>query len=479
MDWFKEGKIKPIHPVTVFDSSQVIEAFRYMQKGTHMGKILIRMPEDASNMTVSPPKPKIRLSPEASYLLVGGLGGIGQAISNFLVEKGARHLTFLSRSAGQSEEHTRFSKELQAQGCQSILVQGSVTDIKDVQKAVQSCGKPIAGVIQLSMVLKVRVTSTSQFVREKLTLKKDQSFSKMSLEEWNTAVGPKVAGTWNLHTVLEHSSLDFFVVFGSVSGTCGNPGQANYAAANSFLDAFVQYRRNKGLPASVLSLGFVGDVGIVSQDQKLLNRADATAVQFVREKDIMDALELVISDSSVATRKITKTDEKYLSQSNSLVIGLALTKPVSGLTTVPFWGNDRRFLSYENYELPSSETKIESDETDLREFMGQISKDPDLLKQDATETKILQELGKVIVPHTASGQQGQMSDEEISGVAIDSLMSIEIKNWARRKLTIDIALTEISKAATIGGLAKLTLEKLRLKYAPQQEGGEKPSGGSL
>lgn len=169
MDWFKEGKIKPIRPVTVFESNQVVEAFRYMQKGVHMGKILIKMPEDTSNMAVAAPKPKISLSPEASYLLVGGLGGIGQAISNFLVEKGARHLTFLSRSAGQSEEHARFSKELQAQGCQSTLIQGSVTNIEDVRRATQSSGKHIAGVIQLSMVLKVRAASTSQFVREKLT----------------------------------------------------------------------------------------------------------------------------------------------------------------------------------------------------------------------------------------------------------------------------------------------------------------------
>lgn len=301
----------------------------------------------------------------------------------------------------------------------------------------------------------------------------------MTLEDWNAAIGPKVTGTWNLHTVLEHSSLDFFVVFGSVSGTCGNTGQANYAAANSFLDAFVQYRRTKGLPASVLNLAFVGDVGIVSQDQKLLNRADAAGTRLVRETDIMDALELVISNSSVAMRR-SESGAKFLSQPDALAIGLALTKPLSDSASIPFWGsNDRRFLSYENYEQPSSETEIESDEADLREFMGQVSKDPILLENNATEIKILQELGKMIVPHTACGHQGQMTDEEVSGVAIDSLLSIEIRNWARRKLAIDIALTEISRAATIGGLAKLTVEKLKLKYSPQKEDGTKSGGESL
>lgn len=308
---------------------------------------------------------------------------------------------------------------------------------------------------------------------KKLTLRKDKTFSKMTLEDWNAAIGPKVTGTWNLHTVLEHS-LDFFVVFGSISATCGNAGQANYAAANSFLDAFVQYRRSKGLPASVLDLGFVGDVGVVSQDPKLLNGAEAIGTRLVREKDIMDALELLICGSSASTIKTTNTDEKRLFQSSALAIGISLTKPLSDVTAVPFWGNDRRFLSYENYELPLSETTIKSGETEFRTFMIQIFKDPVLLERKETEIKILQELGKVIVPHTACGQHGQMTDEEISGVALDSLMSIEIKNWARTKLAIEISLRDISEAATIGGLTKLTVEKLKLKYVPQQEGDAKP-----
>lgn len=296
----------------------------------------------------------------------------------------------------------------------------------------------------------------------------------MTLDDWSTAIDPKATGTWNLHTALERASPDFFVVFGSISGLCGNTGQANYAAANSFLNAFVQYRHNKGLPASVLNLGFVEDVGVVSQDQKLINMADTMKSRFVQEKDIMDALELVISGSSAATTKTMDT----LTKPNALAIGLALTKPLSHFNVLPFWGNDPRFLSYENYELPSSEIKVESEESNLRETMDQIIKDPALLEKQETEVKILHELGSVIIPHTACGQQGPMTDEEIAGVAIDSLISIEIRNWARRKLAIDIALTEISKAATIGGLAKLTVEKLKVKYAPQQVEASTKEGSS-
>lgn len=132
-----------------------------------MGKILIKMPKDTSTLAVPPQRPKISLSSEASYLLVGGLGGIGKAISNFLVEKGARHLTFLSRSAGESDEHIRFSKELEAQGCKSSLVKGNIVNTQDVQRAVKSSGKHIAGVIQLSMVLRVSTILTSQCCSKK------------------------------------------------------------------------------------------------------------------------------------------------------------------------------------------------------------------------------------------------------------------------------------------------------------------------
>jgi hypothetical protein len=82
----------------------------------------------------------------------------------------------------------------------------------------------------------------------------------MCLSDWGAAIKPKVDGTWNLHEATKSSPLDFMVLFSSFSGIMGQRGQANYASANTFLDAFVQYRHANGLPASVLDIGPIEDV---------------------------------------------------------------------------------------------------------------------------------------------------------------------------------------------------------------------------
>lgn len=156
LSWYKEGKIHPIRPITIFDAKDVTEGFKYMQSGKHMGKIVVKMPTDLTGAPASPIKKPIRLSASKSYLLAGGLGGIGRAVSTWLVENGAKHLIFLSRSAGQHSDHHMFSQELQQQGCSTDMVTGNVANLDDVNLALSKAdGRLIGGVIHLSMVLQV------------------------------------------------------------------------------------------------------------------------------------------------------------------------------------------------------------------------------------------------------------------------------------------------------------------------------------
>lgn len=150
-----ENELVPIRPVRVYEAADVVDAFRYMQQGVHMGKILIRVPEDPSSLSVSPGNSPFSFRPDASYLLVGGLGGLGRSVSTWMVEKGARHLVYLSRSAGLSEKDQAFVRELEAQGCQAICVTGDVSAIADVKAAVSKCSQPLGGVVQMAGLLQV------------------------------------------------------------------------------------------------------------------------------------------------------------------------------------------------------------------------------------------------------------------------------------------------------------------------------------
>lgn len=156
MEFYRKGVIEPIKPMKVFEATQMLDAFRYMQKGQHIGKIVVAMPEDRKGLEVTPVEQELVLRPEASYLLVGGLGGLGRAISTWLVEHRARNIIYLSRSAGESEQDKAFFRELETQGCSVQAFPGSVSNLDDVKSVVKNAAAPIAGVMHMPMILRVR-----------------------------------------------------------------------------------------------------------------------------------------------------------------------------------------------------------------------------------------------------------------------------------------------------------------------------------
>ncbi|KAL4860998.1 hypothetical protein BDV12DRAFT_191373 [Aspergillus spectabilis] len=158
-------------------------------------------------------------------------------------------------------------------GCSVQLVQGDMTNPDD-------------GVIQMSMVLR------------------DQMFDGMSLEDWHAVLQPKVQGTWNLHeaTLSRNVNLDLLVLFSSLSGIVGQTGQANYAAANTFLDSFAQFRNNLGLACTTMDLGAMDGVGYLSENQDLLRKMQGTGWRVVQEGELLEGLELamIIENSHAA-----------------------------------------------------------------------------------------------------------------------------------------------------------------------------------
>ena len=158
MTFYQQGKIQPIRPTTCFDAVQVKDAFRSLQQGQHIGKLVVRIPTDHSILATSKIQGSFSLRPDALYLLVGGLGGLGRSVSMWLAEHGAKNLIFLSRRGGSNNsETTALVEELAATGCSAQIVVGSVTNIDDVRHVIAQASLPIAGLIQMSMVLRVRI----------------------------------------------------------------------------------------------------------------------------------------------------------------------------------------------------------------------------------------------------------------------------------------------------------------------------------
>lgn len=140
----------------VFAAGQITEAFKYMQEGKHMGKIVVQMPDDPHKLPTSKTTAKISFCHDGAYLLIGGLGGLGRAVAQWMVENGAKTLVFLSRTAGDVDKDAKFVHDLELQGCKSFLIQGDVANLMDVKKAVAASCKPVKGVIHMAMLMKVK-----------------------------------------------------------------------------------------------------------------------------------------------------------------------------------------------------------------------------------------------------------------------------------------------------------------------------------
>ncbi|AEI67803.1 type I polyketide synthase [Corallococcus macrosporus] len=191
------------------------------------------------------------LKPDASYLVTGGLGGLGLVVAERLAERGARHLVLMGRREPGPEARARLDA-LEQRGVTIHCVQGDVAVAADVERVFAGLSgrvPPLRGVIHSAGVID------------------DGLFMQMTPERLARAFAPKVSGGWNLHRALQGTALDFFVVFSSAASLIGSAGQANYVAANAFLDALARFRQAEGLPALSLNWGAWAEVGAAAEEQ--------------------------------------------------------------------------------------------------------------------------------------------------------------------------------------------------------------------
>lgn len=245
MATFQEGALSPL-PQQIFPIADVANAFRHMARRKNIGKVVLSFPNSESKA-----RPGRTLAPrsDATYLITGGHGGLGLAVARWLVEKGARHLVLLSRS-GASPEGQKTVADLSAKGASVITIQVDVSNESDLARAlsqIRDTMPPLRGVIHAAGVLD------------------DHLVLNMNEESFRRVLAPKVLGAWNLHVLTADLPLDFFVAFSSVASVLGSPGQANYAAANAFLDGLAHERRAQGLPSLSINWGPWARIGMAAR----------------------------------------------------------------------------------------------------------------------------------------------------------------------------------------------------------------------
>lgn len=203
------------------------------------------------------PQPSLRTQPvqiraDGSYLVTGGLGGLGLKVARWLVSQGARYVALVGRRP-PTEEASAIISELTQTGTQVVVLRGDVARTEQVTNLLAQMEQtmpPLCGVIHAAGVLDDAILARQEWT----------GFTKV--------FASKVEGAWNLHVATQTRSLDFFVLFSSATSLLGTPGQANYAAANAFLDSLAHHRQSRGLPALSINWGLWAEVGLATQNER-------------------------------------------------------------------------------------------------------------------------------------------------------------------------------------------------------------------
>ncbi|SON61429.1 Phthioceranic/hydroxyphthioceranic acid synthase [Mycobacterium simulans] len=235
----------PIPPSTHYPLADAATAIRQMSAARHTGKLVLDIPRTGSSSVVLPPEQAQVFRGDGSYIITGGLGGIGLFLAEKMAAAGCGRIVLSSRSQ-PSQKALETIEFIRAIGSDIVVKCGDIAEpdtAHHLVSAATATGLPVRGVLHAAAVVE------------------DAALSNITDELLDRDWAPKAYGAWNLHHATADQPLDWFCSFSSAAATVGSPGQGAYAAANSWLDAFTHWRRAQGLPAIAIAWGAWAGVG--------------------------------------------------------------------------------------------------------------------------------------------------------------------------------------------------------------------------
>lgn len=226
---------------------QVVELSQFKDNLSSTGatQLLLTLPQPES---ASIDQARSPFHADASYLITGGLGGLGLALARRMAQRGARHLILAGRSAANLAALDTIA-EIEQLGVHCHVAALDVADplqLSQLLDQVQQQMPPIRGVMHAAGTLD------------------NGLLIQLQAAQFHSVARAKILGGWNLHQQLQAQPLDFFVMFSSLAAAIGSPGQSNYSAANAFLDGLAEHRRAQGLPGLSIGWGPWSEVGMAS-----------------------------------------------------------------------------------------------------------------------------------------------------------------------------------------------------------------------
>lgn len=485
MDLVRQGIARAPSPLTSYGYADAIAALRTMQAGRHMGKLVLvpqaqpvtttkmettttltvsggtvsstvttttttdvsATPATLATKVMSPLVPPVQLRADATYLLVGGLGGIGRALAARMVhELGARYLIILSRDGITNDVAAAAVEDLRVRGGAHVQVSNCDVGHADQLAAALSSAKaagypPVRGVVHLGLVMESAL------------------FQDMSSASWNNSLWPKVAGTWNLHNQLAQTpgGMDFFVLLSSMVGTIGNPSQAAYGAASTFQDAFARYRRRRGLPAATLDLGMITGIGYVAEHDTVQQTLRSQGFEEINSAECLALIESTMvppSPTDVTDAKVDWVPANY-------VTGLGLGRyaggdPARAIYQDPRFGMARRMALRTADDDATAIAGGDAPQT-IRETLRQATSLADVVS--TLETAIRTKITSLLMLASEDELDPQ---KPLSQYGLDSLIAVELRNWVSSEMEATVPVLEFLGGRTTQSLSGFIARQSRL-----------------
>ncbi|KAI1771759.1 putative polyketide synthase [Hypoxylon cercidicola] len=425
-----------------FLASQIEDAFDHLRSASSRETVVIKF-DDADIVDVRiPRRHEDLLDSNATYVISGGLGGLGRGISRWFVSRGARHLVLLSRSGPRTPEALELVAELGRKGACVEAPPCDVTNRSILGSVLADCAKkmpPIRGCVQAAMVMK-------EFI-----------FQKLEYDDWKAAVDPKVEASWNLHAELPRG-LDFFILISSIQGILGSASLAGYNAGNTYLDALARYRVAQGERAISLDLGGVLDSGYLAEHEAASSRLQTKRLALMNVKEIDALLDIYCDPRATHSRSSVRCQP---------IVGI---RPPSHWKDVeeipftleqPFWGHMHHLPApssldgEENPDDVDGTRKVSLNVAERLAAAGSLAEAAEIVSQ-GLEERVSSLLG--------TSKEHLSEKKPMYSYGVDSLSAIELRNWVGQTFNVDLPVFEILGGATFASAGMSIARKAQLKH---------------
>jgi epothilone polyketide synthase D len=422
MDLFDRGAIQP-DPTKVFPVSRAADGFQSMASGEHIGKIVLNMRDETAMIR----RDKSRFAPEATYLITGGLGALGLATAKTLAERGARHLALVSRRP-PSIEALQAIRSLTEKGASIAVWQadmGSASEVKALLEKIRATMPPLRGIVHAAGILD------------------DAVVSHLTPGKFESVMAGKAGGALALDMHVAELDLDFLVYYSSAAGILGNPGQGNYAAANTVLDALASSQRARDIPAISIDWGPWSEVGLAAAEDVRGARIAAQGLKPVSPAEGAELLVRVLQKDPAQVAAM-RFDAEQWRQSH------------------PAAANSRLLAN-----LTEGSAGMRQDRGDFVAMLRSLSGGD---SRAALITWLREQVAAVLRMEVSRIPE----DKPLRSLGLDSLMALELRNRLERNLRVKLSATMVWNYPTLLALAAHLETRLVAEppAAPKSQPGE-------